>query len=119
MTPLQTHRSGRPRGLIAPQRFRLDGQVSPVLSDRERHTLGEVERRTTAEDPDFASTLRKGQEQLHTPGDGLDHALFAPMALLVVILLLMGQLTAAVIIGFVAAGVGWLTAGHARTEAHR
>lgn len=90
-----------------------------MLSDRERRALGEVERRTTAEDPDFANTLRTGQEQLLTPSDGVDHALFAPLALLVVVLLLIGQLTAAVIIGLVAAAVGWLTAGHPRTEAHR
>lgn len=96
----------------------MQTQVSPVLSDRERRALGEVERRTTADDPEFARTLRHGQEQLHTPSGGVDHALLAPMALLVVVLLLMGLLTAAVIAGFAAAGIGWLTAGHPRTEAH-
>jgi DUF3040 family protein len=93
--------------------------VSPVLSDRERRALGEVERRTTAEDPDFAHTLREGQQQLCSPSDGVDHALIAPMALLVIVLLLFGQLTAAVITGFIAVGIGWFTVVHARTEAHR
>lgn len=80
-----------------------------MLSDRERQALGDVERRTAAEDPAFADVLREGQKHLHTPSGGVEPAVVVPVVLLVVILLLLtGQLTTAVIIGAIAAGVAWI-----------
>jgi hypothetical protein len=88
-----------------------------MLSDRERRTLDDVERRLTAEDPDFVRTFRQRQEQLARPGGAIDHPLLVPMMLLVIFLLLAGQLMAALIVGSMAVGIGWLmsTASTTRT----
>lgn len=90
-----------------------------MLSDHERRALGDVERRTAAEDPDFVNALRDGQEQLPRPGVAAEHPLLAPLAVVVIILLLMGQLTTAVIVASLAVGIGWLAGRYSTGRARR
>jgi hypothetical protein len=90
-----------------------------MLSDRERRALGDVERGTAAEDPAFADVLREGQKQLPVASRGTEHALVAPLTVLVIILLLMGQLAAAVITACIALGIGWLTSAYPGEGARR
>ncbi|WP_433502704.1 DUF3040 domain-containing protein [Pseudonocardia halophobica] len=92
-----------------------------MLSNHERHLLGEVERRLRSDDPAFADRLGDGQQRLPAERHRAD-ARFRPsgpvvaLGVLAVGLLVLGIAAPAVIVAALAAAVGWLKTVHIEVE---
>ena len=75
-----------------------------MLDKDEREALSEIERRTSAADPDLAALLRSGRSRVRRR---CQRAVLALLALLVVVLLGLGLPACAFVVAGTGAGLWW------------
>ncbi|TWF80469.1 DUF3040 family protein [Pseudonocardia hierapolitana] len=80
-----------------------------MLSDRERETLREVERRLLIEDPEFARYFKARAQRLPHPADGLGIKIFLIAGLLISALVLVAGSLGGAAAFAAATGLIWLT----------